>query len=50
MRYARGGGLTPTRQVARERVRLEASARYARGEKTAEIAAGLRVGKRQVEK
>lgn len=50
MRYAQGGGLTPREQQARERVRLEAGARFARGEKTAEIAAVLRVGTRQVEK
>lgn len=50
MRYAQGGGLTPGEQLARERVRLEAGARFERGEKTAEIAAGLRVGRRQVEK
>jgi putative transposase len=50
MRYAQGGGLTPREQQARERVRLDAGARFARGEKTAEIAAALRVGVRQVEK
>src|SRR5258705_11059967 len=50
MRYAQGGGLTPKEQQTRERVRLEAGARFAQGEKTTEIAAGLRVGKRQVEK
>ena len=50
MRYAQGGGLTPREQQARERVRLEAGARFERGEKTAEVAAVLRVGVRQVEK
>ena len=50
MRYAQGGGLTPKEQQTRERVRLEAGARFAQGEKTTEIAAGLRVGKRRVEK
>jgi transposase len=50
MRYAQGGGLTPAEQQARERVRLDASARFARGEKTADIAAEFRVGVRQVEK
>lgn len=50
MRYAQGGGLTPREQQARERVRLEAGARFARGEKTADIAVELRVGLRQVEK
>ncbi|WP_415365518.1 helix-turn-helix domain-containing protein [Saccharothrix sp. BKS2] len=50
MRYAQGGGLTPREQRARERIRLEAGARFARGERTAVVAAGLRVGVRQVEK
>nr|WP_131770386.1 winged helix-turn-helix domain-containing protein [Candidatus Protofrankia californiensis] len=50
MRYAQGGGLTPKEQQARERVRWEAGTRFERGEKTADIAAALRVGKRQVEK
>jgi putative transposase len=50
MRYAQGGGLTPRQQQARERIRLQAGARFERCEKTAEIAAGLRVGVRQVEK
>jgi hypothetical protein len=39
MRYAQGGGLTPARQQARERVRLEAGARLEWGEKAAGIAA-----------
>lgn len=50
MRYAQGGGLTPRQQQAREWVRLQAGARFERGDKTAEIAAELRVGVRQVEK
>jgi transposase len=50
MRYAQGGGLTPKEQQAREWVRLEAGARFERGEKTADVAAALRVGVRQVEK
>jgi transposase len=50
VRYAQGGGLTPTEQQAREWVRLEAGARFERDEKTADIAAALRVGRRQVEK
>jgi transposase len=50
VRYAQGGGLTPKQQRAREWVRLEAGARFERGEKTADIASGLRVGVRQVEK
>ncbi|WP_131770587.1 winged helix-turn-helix domain-containing protein [Candidatus Protofrankia californiensis] len=50
MRYAQGGGLTPQEQQARERIRLEAGARFARGDTTAAIATDLRVGTRQVEK
>jgi transposase len=50
MRYAQGGGLTPKRQQAREQVRMEAAKRFEAGEKTAGIAADLRVGVRQVEK
>ena len=50
MRYAQGGGLTPKQQQARERVRLDAGARFEQGEKTTDIAAALRVGVRQVEK
>ncbi|MFC5055722.1 winged helix-turn-helix domain-containing protein [Saccharothrix xinjiangensis] len=50
MRYAQGGGLTPREQRARERIRLQAGERFARGEKTAVVAAVLRVGVRQVEK
>lgn len=42
--------MTLKEQRARERVRLEAGARFERREKTADIAAALRVGKRQVEK
>jgi transposase len=50
VKYAQGGGLTPRQQRAREQVRLEAGTRFERGEKTADIAAALRVGVRQVEK
>jgi hypothetical protein len=50
MRYAQGGGLTPRKQAAREQVRLEAAERFARGEKTRDIAREFRVGERQVEK
>jgi transposase len=50
VRYAQGGGLTPREQAKRERVRLEAAERFARGTKTVDIARQLRVGKRQVEK
>src|SRR5690349_5228228 len=45
-----GGGLTPRQQRVRERVRLGAGHRFEAGEKTAAIAAELRVGVRRVEK
>lgn len=50
MRYARVGGLTPKKQAARERLRLEAAEWFVRGEKTPDIAREFRVGERQVEK
>jgi transposase len=50
MKYAQGGGLTPKGQLERERIRLEAADRFARGEGTAVVAAELRVGERQVRK
>jgi putative transposase len=50
MRYAQGGGLTPVEQQARERVRMEAAARFERGESIARVASRMRVGIRQVEK
>jgi len=50
MRYAQGGGLTAERRAFREQVRLEAAARFARGEKTAAIAKELRVSERSVER
>jgi len=43
MRYAQRGGYTPAEQQRRERLRLEAAERFARGDKTGEIAADLRV-------
>ncbi|QFZ22449.1 hypothetical protein EKG83_38005 [Saccharothrix syringae] len=42
--------MTPRQQQARERIRLRAGERFARDEKTAVVAAELRVGVRQVEK
>lgn len=50
MRYARGGGLTPKQQAARERVRLEAAEWFERGEKTTDIAEAFDVGVSRVEK
>jgi transposase len=43
MRYAQWGGYTPAEQQRRERLRLEAAGRFARGVKTSEIARVLRV-------
>ncbi|MER6075673.1 winged helix-turn-helix domain-containing protein [Streptomyces sp. NPDC001817] len=48
MRYAHGGGLTPKEQEKRERVRLEAAERFARGEKAEAVARELRVTSRSV--
>jgi transposase len=50
MRYAQGGGMTPAEQAARERIRMEAGARFERGESISHVARDLRVGVRQVEK
>ncbi|MEU1541381.1 helix-turn-helix domain-containing protein [Actinacidiphila glaucinigra] len=50
MRYAQGGGLTAERWAFRGRIRLEAPARFTRGEKTAVIAKELRVSERSVER
>jgi transposase len=49
-RYASGGGLTAKMRVRRESVRLEAAQRFARSEKNADIAAGLRIHVRTIEK
>ncbi|GAB7109709.1 hypothetical protein JCM4814A_80240 [Streptomyces phaeofaciens JCM 4814] len=49
MRYADGGGLTAERRAAREVIRLEAGQRFARGDRTSDIAKGLRVSERSVE-
>jgi transposase len=43
MRYAQRGGYTPAEQQRRERLRLEAAGRFARGDGINEIAHGLRV-------
>ena len=43
MRYAQRGGYTPAEQQRRERLRLEAAGRFARGDKISEIARDLRV-------
>jgi transposase len=43
MRYAQRGGYTPAEQQRRERLRLEAAGRFARGDGITEIARDLRV-------
>ncbi|MER5409028.1 winged helix-turn-helix domain-containing protein [Streptomyces sp. NPDC002769] len=50
MRYAQGGGLTEAGRVMRERLRLQAVARFQSGEKNREIAGALRVSERSVER
>ncbi|MFD8423547.1 helix-turn-helix domain-containing protein [Streptomyces sp. NPDC059466] len=49
MRYAQGGGLTGAERTTRERLRLQAVDRLEAGQKTAEIAAALRISVRSVE-
>jgi transposase len=43
MRYAQRGGYTPAEQQRRERLRLEAAERFARGDTVREVARDLRV-------
>jgi transposase-like protein len=43
MRYAQRGGYTPAEQQRRERLRLEAAGRFARGDTIGDIARDLRV-------
>ena len=43
MRYAQRGGYTPAEQQRRERLRLQAAGRFARGDTITEIARDLRV-------
>ena len=43
MRYAQRGGYTPAEQQRRERLRLQAAGRFARGDEISEIARDLRV-------
>ncbi|MFJ5970096.1 winged helix-turn-helix domain-containing protein [Streptomyces sp. NPDC093060] len=50
MRYAQGGGLTDERRAFRERLRMEASERFALGDKNAVIAHELRVSVRSVQR
>jgi putative transposase len=48
MRYGQRGGYTPAEQQRRERLRLDAAGRFARGDSTPQIAADLRVTERTV--
>ncbi|MFE6554980.1 winged helix-turn-helix domain-containing protein [Streptomyces sp. NPDC057746] len=50
MRYPQGGGLTPERQVFRERIRMEAAERFAAGVSNWEVARDLRVSERSVQR
>jgi hypothetical protein len=43
MRHAQPGGYTPAEQQRRERLRLQAADRFARGDAISEIAQDLRV-------
>jgi transposase len=43
MRYAQRGGYTPAEQQRRERLRLQAAERFARGDPTSQVARDLRV-------
>ncbi|WP_220296795.1 winged helix-turn-helix domain-containing protein [Streptomyces sp. MBT84] len=50
MRYAQGGGLNDAQRAARERVRLDAVARFEAGDRNQVIAGALRVSERSVER
>jgi transposase len=50
MRYPQGGGLTAERRAFRERLRLRAAERFARGEDNKVIARQLRVSVRSVQR
>ncbi|WP_322763077.1 helix-turn-helix domain-containing protein [Frankia sp. Cr2] len=50
MRYATGGGLTAGERDRREQVRMAAAERFARGESVGQVAAGLRVSQRSVQR
>ncbi|MEU2588707.1 helix-turn-helix domain-containing protein [Streptomyces avermitilis] len=50
MRYPQGGGLTPERQVFRERIRMQAAERFGAGASNAEVAKDLRVSVRSVQR
>ncbi|MDJ0465885.1 winged helix-turn-helix domain-containing protein [Streptomyces sp. H27-C3] len=48
MRYAQGGGLTPGEQAKRELLRLKVAERFARGDRTEDMARDYRVTARSV--
>ncbi|MFF9336167.1 winged helix-turn-helix domain-containing protein [Streptomyces albogriseolus] len=50
MRYAQGGGLTGERRFFREKLRMEAAERFARGDENSVIAHDLRVSVRSVQR
>ncbi|MEV8601137.1 winged helix-turn-helix domain-containing protein [Streptomyces griseoviridis] len=50
MRYAQGGALTGERRVFREKLRMEAAERFARGDANSVIAHDLRVSVRSVQR
>lgn len=50
MRYAQGGGLTGERRAFREKLRMEAAERFRQDEENADIAHGLRVSVRSVQR
>ncbi|QIS17088.1 winged helix-turn-helix domain-containing protein [Nocardia terpenica] len=50
MRYPQGGGLTDERRLARERLRLVAAERFARGDSNTVIAKDFRVSLRSVQR
>ncbi|SEO90594.1 hypothetical protein SAMN05216267_10543 [Actinacidiphila rubida] len=50
MRYAQGGGLTDERRAFREKLRMGAAERSARGEESAAVARDLRVNVRLVQR
>ncbi|WP_323187037.1 helix-turn-helix domain-containing protein [Streptomyces sp. NBC_00365] len=50
VRYAHGGGLTDAERAVRERVRLDAVARFEAGDKNTVVAATLRVSEKSVER
>lgn len=50
MRYAQGGGLTDERRAFRQKLRMEAAARFAQGDESAVIAHDMRASVRSVQR